>query len=171
VSGLDMGDEGELFLLPLDNVLPNWKKHMYIIKCNVVKHMHKRMDKRILQFFLLTVGIDPSAEQLLVFLERPPNMLLFASAFVSVCVLTLAIRALRTVSMNLLPAPEMVPLPHSDDDDDEAADFVSSVFKPLVLLPLPSPLYPKKSLVLSFSSSHKECNNEVRVLSYINRTV
>lgn len=122
----------------------------------------------------LTLGMDPSAEQLLVFLDRPPETLLFASALDSVCVLTRAISALRTVSMNLLPAPEMVPLPHSDDeDDDEAADdLVSSAPRPPLvpaapaLVPLlPPSLCPRKSLVLSFSSSHNECNKDVRVLS------
>lgn len=114
-------------------------------------------------FLILTLGIDPSAEQLLVFLESPPETLLFASELDNVWVLTLAMRALRTVSMNLLPAPEMVPLPHSDDDDDEAVDLVGSALKPLAL-PL-SPLCPRKSFVLSFSSSHNECNSDVRVLS------
>lgn len=110
--------------------------------------------------------MDPSTEQLLVFLERPPEMLLFVSALDNVCVLTLAMSALRTVSINLLPAPEIVPLPYSDDDeDDEAMDLAGSEPKPLVPLVLPSPLYPRKSLVLSFSSSHNECNKDVRVLS------
>jgi len=122
----------------------------------------------------LTLGMDPSAEQLLVFLDRPPEMLLFASTLDNVCVLTRAMSALRTVSMNRLPAPEMVPLPHSDDDDDEAADdLVSSEPRPplappvpALVPPLPPSLCPRKSLVLSFNSSHSECNKDVRVLNW-----
>jgi len=142
MSGLDIGDEGELFLLLFDNDLPK-------------------------------LGMDPSAEQLLVFLDKPPKTLLFASTLDNVCVFTRAMSALRTVSMNLLPAPEMVPLPHSeDDDDDEAAnDLVSSAPKPplapvpALVLPLPPSLCPRKSFVLSFSSSHNECNKDVLVLN------
>lgn len=93
----------------------------------------------------LTLGMDPSAEQLLVFLDRPPETLLFASEFDIVCVLTRAMSALRTVSMNRLPAPEMVPLlPHSDDDDDDEAtdDLVSSEPR-LPLVPVaPAPVPP-----------------------------
>lgn len=122
---------------------------------------------------VLTVGADPSAEQLLVFLERPPATLLFASALDdNGCVLTLAMSALRTVSINLLPAPEMVPLPYSDDDDDDEAivDLVESAPGPVVPpapapAQPPSPFCPKNSLVFSFSSSHSECNRDVRVLN------
>lgn len=120
---------------------------------------------------LLTPGNDPSAEQLLVFLDRPPETLLFVSALDSVWVLTLAMSAFRTVSMNRLPAPDMVPLPNSEeDDDDEApADFVDSVpgnpLGPGTPPPTPTPSQPRKSLVLSLSSSHSECNSDVRVLS------
>jgi len=105
-------------------------------------------------------------------------MLLFASTLDNVCVLTRAMSALRTVSMNRLPAPEMVPLPHSDDDDDEAADdLVSSEPRPplappvpALVPPLPPSLCPRKSLVLSFSSSHSECNKDVRVLNWKHHT-
>lgn len=125
--------------------------------------------------FQLTLGMDPSAEQLLVFLDRPPETLLFASKLDCICVLlTRALSALRTVSMNRLPAPDMVPFPHSDDDaDDETTDdLVSSEPRPPLAPPtapapvLPPSLCPRKSLVLSFSSSHNECNRDVRVLSW-----
>lgn len=144
MSGLDMGEEGELFLLPLDNDRPNWKmkskkyikwnrSRVFLLCFNTDKYLSWWLKLFIL--FPLTLGMDPSAEQLLVFLDRPPpETLLFASVLDSDCVLTLAMSALRTVSMNRLPAPEIVPLlPHSEDDadDDAAADFVSSAPRPL----------------------------------------
>lgn len=91
----------------------------------------------------LTYCVGGSKVELMIFLWPEPNTLLLVSWF---GFRTRAINALRTVSMNRLPALEVVPF---------SCLWLSK-----------SHSWPKKSLVLSRSSSQSECNNDDRVRSY-----